>query len=146
MYGTVIGAGRGAPPHIRVVAGTRFRAPASEQFIDAISGGPMRGLDAILGGAVPNYALLHRPQSGGAGTLEVLAGPAYEVASLADLPPREVLAILPYRQLRERGLAGHDDGTPLIALEARERHRIALPAALAALPRTRATLASGGFD
>src|SRR6185369_6463743 len=78
--------------------------------------------------------------------VEVLAGPARTVERLDELPVRSTLAILPYRQLTERGLACHDDGTPLVALDIRDRRRVPLDVVMDALPSVRPTLASGGFD
>ena len=80
-------------------------------------------LHRILAGSVPAFALLHRPESGPHGHLDVLSGPVTELATQAELPIARraqpgpaVLAVLPYRQLTERGFACVDDGTPLLAM------------------------------
>jgi phenazine biosynthesis protein phzE len=60
--------------------------------------------------------------------IDVLTGPITEVPSLQDIPVREgrgagpdVLALVPFRQVTERGFVAHDDGTPLACLVV-ERH------------------------
>ena len=95
------------------------------------------------------FALLARDAS----TVEVLTGRVVDVALLADIPltgddgaPREVLALVPFRQVRERGFACHDDGAPLRCLVVDEH--VALPRAdvVAALPATPVPLDDAGFD
>src|SRR5690606_8356984 len=55
----------------------------------------------------------------GAESVELLTGDIEDVELLADIPlavdgtPREVFAMVPYRQVRERGFDAQDDGTPL---------------------------------
>lgn len=114
----------------------------------------MTRLDAaeILGdltvSAAP-FALLARDTA----TVEVLTGTVVDVDLLADIPltdaagaPREVLALVPYRQVRERGFVSHDDGAPLRCLLV-DRHLV-LPRAdvLAALPAAPIGLEDAGFD
>ena len=70
---------------------------------------------------VPPYALIRRRPEAPA-ELELLRGRVASYERLADLPRvedaegGELLALVPYRQLRERGDDCHDDGTPLRAL------------------------------
>jgi phenazine biosynthesis protein phzE len=64
---------------------------------------------------------------------------------LADLP-EECLALVPFRQIRERGFDVRDDGTPLTALVPEERHVIPLREALAQLPAHDVRVRGGGFD
>lgn len=62
------------------------------------------------------FALLHRD---GAEHVEVLTGEIITVATLADIPlepGRPVLAVVPYRQIAERGFDCVDDGAPLECL------------------------------
>src|SRR5215204_1639626 len=65
------------------------------------------------------------------GTIELLTGDVIDVDLLADIPltddagvPQEVLALVPYRQVRERGFECHDDAAPLRCLIVRERSLI----------------------
>jgi 2-amino-4-deoxychorismate synthase len=111
------------------------------------------GLAALLGRA-PAFAVLHRPQSG-TGEVEVFVGRPRVLTGLADLPaPPDrsnvdgdwLLAALPFRQLAERGLCCHDDGTPLLALQIQTRHRLPLAEALCALPVADLQLSGGRFD
>ncbi|MEU4985695.1 anthranilate synthase family protein [Streptomyces sp. NPDC021969] len=116
-------------------------------------------LARILAGREHAYALLHRPEATGPGVVEVLAGHVVrltELADLTDLTPRaapgtgaahhDVLALVPYRQLTERGYAAPDDGTPLTGLVVREQARVALADVLDRVPHTAATLVDGRFE
>ena len=90
----------------------------------------------LLDPACPPFALLHRRSPGRetADTVEVLIGEVDEVGRLADIPLGEgvpdapvtdALALIPFRQIRERGFRAHDDGTPLAVLRPRESARAA---------------------
>ncbi|WP_424214157.1 anthranilate synthase family protein [Streptomyces sp. BI20] len=99
----------------------------------------------------PPFALLRRRTPGlpGAGeVVEVLTGPVREVERLAELPigPLGSLALVPFRQIRERGFEVTDDGTPLSVLVAEEAHALPLDEVLAALPAHRPEVTGGGFD
>lgn len=103
--------------------------------------------DAISSGRP--FALLARDGE----TVEILTGDVVDVALLADIPlhgvdgaPREVLALVPYRQIVERGFVCHDDGAPLRCLVVDEHTAIPVAAALAALPTTPIPLTDAGFD
>lgn len=88
-------------------------------------------LDQILSEHPPSFALLFRPSSGAdpqsmesAGCrpepeAEVLIGDVAEYTLLADLPVDDpagppVLAVVPFRQLAERGFDVVDDQAPLL--------------------------------
>lgn len=95
------------------------------------------------------FALLARDGA----TVEVLTGEVVDVELLADIPltdaagsPREVLALVPFRQVVERGFACHDDGAPLRCLVVGERHSLPLSDALAQLPTEPVALEDAGFD
>ncbi|MEV8274028.1 chorismate-binding protein [Microbacterium sp. NPDC077184] len=113
-----------------------MNAPAASLLLElAASGAP--------------FALISRDVE----TIEVLTGDVHDVDLLADIPlhdsagvPREVLALVPFRQVRERGFACHDDGAPLRCLVVAEH--IALPRAevLAGLPSAPIALRDAGFD
>ena len=70
-------------------------------------------------------------------TLDVLVGEVVDVERLADIPldGAEVLALVPFRQVRERGFEAHDDGAPIRCLVVRERESVPLADALDVLPR-----------
>src|SRR5215213_2061258 len=79
------------------------------------------------------FALIARDHA----TIELLTGDVIDVELLSDIPlmdphgaAQEVLALVPYRQVRERGFACHDDGAPLRCLVVRERALIAREDAL----------------
>ena len=95
------------------------------------------------------FALLARDGA----TVEVLTGEVVDVELLADIPltdaagsAREVLALVPFRQVVERGFACHDDGAPLRCLVVGERHSLPLSEALAQLPTEPVALEDAGFD
>lgn len=119
--------------------------------------------------ACPPFALLHRrtpgrdaasptpgfARAGGAPTVEVLTGEVTEVERLADIPLGEgvpdapvtdALALIPFRQIRERGFRAHDDGTPLAVLRPRETAELPLDDILAALPAHDVRVTDGAFD
>ncbi|MFI5974612.1 anthranilate synthase family protein [Streptomyces sp. NPDC051452] len=92
------------------------------------------------------FALLHRRTPGrAADVIELLIGPVTEVERLADLPD-EGLALVPFRQIRERGFDVRDDGTPLAVLVPEESHTLPLADALAQLPAHQVRVSGGGFD
>ncbi|MEV6581103.1 anthranilate synthase family protein [Streptomyces sp. NPDC051582] len=103
----------------------------------------------LLGEDCPPFALLRRRTPGrDHDTVEVLIGPVHEAGRLAELPVRELptLALVPFRQIRERGFDVRDDGTPLSVLTAEEAYEIPLAQALAALPEHPVRVEDGGFD
>ncbi|WAX80478.1 anthranilate synthase family protein [Streptomyces sp. KMM 9044] len=92
------------------------------------------------------FALLRRRTPGHDDTVvELLLGPVTSRDRLADLPD-EGLALIPFRQIRERGFDVRDDGTPLLVLTPEERHEIPLAEALAQLPTHDVRVEGGGFD
>ncbi|BCJ63066.1 anthranilate synthase family protein [Polymorphospora rubra] len=107
-------------------------------------------LATIARGTDPGpFALIRRE---GRDELEILTGPAHPVDRLADIPlpagapgPR-TLALVPYRQIAERGFACVDDGTPLTCLTVTGYGTVPLAAALAALPDTPVRTGPGRFD
>lgn len=92
------------------------------------------------------FALLRRRSPGhDEQTVELLLGPVATYDRLADLPD-EGLALVPFRQIRERGFDVRDDGTPLAFLTPEESYGIPLADALAQLPGHDVRVAGGGFD
>lgn len=113
-------------------------------------------LDQVLNEPTRPFALLHRPGTD-PGVVEILSGEVSLPAALADipLPPapaagtgarHEVLVLIPYRQLAERGFACADDGTPLVAMTVTAQQQLPVDEALARIPDTATTLTGGGFD
>ncbi|MGV9498923.1 anthranilate synthase family protein [Streptomyces sp. NPDC003642] len=92
------------------------------------------------------FALLRRRTPGHDHELvEVLIGPVAAHERLADLPD-ESLALVPFRQIRERGFDVRDDGTPLLALTPEESYTVPLAEALEQLPAHEVRVDDGGFD
>ncbi|WP_179201736.1 chorismate-binding protein, partial [Streptomyces caniscabiei] len=93
------------------------------------------------------FALLRRRTPGlyDHDTVELLIGPVTTYERLADLPD-EGLALVPFRQIRERGFDVRDDGTPLSVLVPEESYALPLERALAELPAHDVRVEGGGFD
>jgi phenazine biosynthesis protein phzE len=92
------------------------------------------------------FALLRRRTPGhDENTVELLVGPVSTYDRLADLPD-EGLALVPFRQIRERGFDVRDDGTPLAVLTPEETHTLDLDEVLAQLPAHDVRVERGGFD
>ncbi|WP_030491223.1 anthranilate synthase family protein [Micromonospora chokoriensis] len=107
-------------------------------------------LAAVAHGVDPGpFALLRRD---GADELDLFTGPVDTVEGLTDipLPPgppgSQALALVPFRQITERGFACVDDGAPLEFLQVREHQRITLADVLAALPDEPVHTIDVGFD
>ncbi|MFD5451490.1 anthranilate synthase family protein [Streptomyces sp. NPDC127100] len=106
---------------------------------------PQFDLRALTAGDRP-FALLRRRTPGHPhDTVELLLGPVTEHDRLAALPD-EGLALVPFRQIRERGFDVRDDGTPLLVLTPEERYGIPLDQALEQLPAHDVRVEDGGFD
>jgi 2-amino-4-deoxychorismate synthase len=104
-------------------------------------------LDRVLAPDPPPFALLHRPEWTGRRRLDVLSGELCVVDTLADIPAgQQVLAVVPYRQLRERGLACVDDGAPLVAMRVTEQAVLPLHDLLQRIPEVPVRLVDGRFD
>jgi phenazine biosynthesis protein phzE len=85
--------------------------------------------------------------------VEILTGTVVDVDLLAEIPlvgadgsPQEVLALVPYRQVRERGFECHDDGAPLRCIVVTERGTLPRDEAMRVLPATPVPLYDTGFD
>jgi len=106
-------------------------------------------VERLLADDCPPFALLRRRTPGrDEHTVEVLVGPVTEVERLADIPVGRpaALALVPFRQIRERGFDAADDGTPLSVLVPAETRELPLDAVMAALPRHAVRVDGGGFD
>ena len=90
------------------------------------------------------FALIRR---GAEAEVELLTGLAFEqFPALADLPTEDsdsLLALVPYRQLTERGDECHDDHAPLLAMRITGRHRCGISQLP---PATAPVLRDGAFD
>ncbi|MFD3337333.1 anthranilate synthase family protein [Streptomyces sp. NPDC058700] len=103
----------------------------------------------LLDESAPPFALLRRRTPGhDHDTVEVLIGRIHEAERLAELPvgPLPTLALVPFRQIRERGFDVRDDGTPLSVLVADEVYELPLAEAVERLPAHDVTVEDGGFD
>lgn len=133
------------------------------------------GLNRLLGSDPGPFALLHRPASGDPDHLDLLLGCVTSAHELARLPvPRrcgtgrtdshrcshrrdeavhgtgrevfDLLALVPYRQVVERGFACSDDQTPVLALTVHTQDRVPVWEALQRIPDMPVTIRNSGFD
>ncbi|NQX26308.1 phenazine-specific anthranilate synthase [Microbacteriaceae bacterium VKM Ac-2854] len=97
-------------------------------------------------GTMP-FAVIRR-QHAVDGFVDVLTGDVVDVDGLADIPldGADVLTLVPYRQVRERGFDAQDDGAPLRCIVVRERESLPLDAVLALLPDEEIPVEERGFD
>lgn len=104
-------------------------------------------LDRVLVPVPPPFALLNRGDG-----VEVLLGEVFQVDTLANLPLRDsgaghdVLALVPYRQITERGYTAAPDNTPLLALKVSEQDTVTSRQALRTIPESPITLTNDHFD
>lgn len=115
-------------------------------------------VERLLDPACPPFALLRRRAPGcAADSVEVLLGPVGTAERLTDIalptgapegarPTVDALALVPYRQIRERGFDVRDDGTPLVVLRPLETFELPLPELMAALPAHAVRVEGGAFD
>ncbi|MEV4725305.1 chorismate-binding protein, partial [Micromonospora humida] len=107
-------------------------------------------LAAVADGVDPGpFALLRRD---GVDHVDLFTGPVDVADRLADLPlpddaagPR-TLALVPYRQIAERGFACVDDGVPMEYLTVTGHATLPLADLLAALPAGPVVCADAAFD
>ncbi|MFJ1746736.1 anthranilate synthase family protein [Streptomyces sp. NPDC088116] len=112
---------------------------------------PLDGLfDRLQDDSCPPFALLRRrtPGRDHHDTVELLIGSVHEAERLSDIPAgdRTALALVPFRQIRERGFDVRDDGTPLAVLVADETYALPLGEVLDRLPAHDVRVEDGAFD
>ncbi|MFC7308079.1 anthranilate synthase family protein [Streptomyces monticola] len=121
---------------------------------------PAALIEHLLAPGASPFALLRRSGPDGApgSAVELLTGTVQQVSAIADIPvpdttqarteaeaeaeigtepdteQHDVLALVPYRQITERGFACHDDHTPLLALSITGQQALPLDEFLSALP------------
>ncbi|MFJ9208867.1 anthranilate synthase family protein [Streptomyces sp. NPDC102264] len=103
----------------------------------------------LLDDDCPPFALLRRRTPGRDHDLvELLIGSVHEADRLGELPDGAgpSLALVPFRQIRERGFDVRDDGTPLAVLVADETYELPLAELLAGLPAHDVRVEDGAFD
>jgi phenazine biosynthesis protein phzE len=96
--------------------------------------------------AQPAFALIRER---GADTVTLLAGPREDLLTLADIDTSLAgqLVLVPFAQVRERGFAAHQDGTPLTSIRAQVRREVPLADLLDILPDVPVEFTDrGGFE
>ncbi|MEV4976926.1 anthranilate synthase family protein [Streptomyces scopuliridis] len=112
-------------------------------------GTPRTLVARLLDDDCPPFALLRRRTPGrDHDVVELLIGSVHEAGRLAELPDGAgpSLALVPFRQIRERGFDVRDDGTPLAVLVADESYELPLGDLLARLPGHAVRVEDGAFD
>ena len=88
----------------------------------------------------------------GSDSVELLTGDVVDVELLADIPltadgvAQEVFALVPYRQVRERGFEAQDDATPLRCIIVDRHDDLPFDDVVTSLPRDAVALHDAGFD
>jgi phenazine biosynthesis protein phzE len=110
---------------------------------------PRAALDEVLG--CEAWAVVRVKDSG---AVTLVGGPRSEVGSLMDVPLEQGpppagkrfdrLLAVPFRQVRERGFAAHDDGAPLTVVDVQVEHEVPFADLLAELPDVPVTFADRG--
>ena len=109
-------------------------------------------LGRLLEPDAPPFALLRREREP---AVELLLGDLVDVERLADLPlpgggsggaRHDLLALVPFRQVRERGFACHDDGTPLRCLRVTSTVLLDPAEVAECLPEGPVAAGNGRFD
>lgn len=115
-------------------------------------------VERIMSPEPPAFALVRRSEGHGPARVEVFVGEVTHPASLVELPlpvsasnvrcaaQQDVLVVIPYRQLRERGFACREDGAPLIALSITEQGSLSEDDAMRRIADDLVELEDGGFD
>ncbi|MFE3054161.1 anthranilate synthase family protein [Nocardia sp. NPDC059239] len=109
---------------------------------------------AELGCGGKPFALLYRPETGPGNRIEVLLGDMHEVAGTAQLPDadtgsadcHQLLALLPYRVVGERGFAHPPDAEPVSYLKVTESFELEPDAFRRGLADHRIDVGEGEFD
>lgn len=107
-------------------------------------------LQGVASGEHLTFAVINRHDSP---LVEVLVGSVVDVELIADIPlrnkrdePQEVLALVPFRQIRERGFAARDDGSPLRCLIVEARQQVTIAEVLAVAGEAPQLSGAQGFD
>lgn len=109
-------------------------------------------LGRVLAGQAGPFALLYRPESGAPDSVDVFTGAVTAVDRIADLPLRDehlghdLLALVPYRQIVERGFVAPDDGAPLLALAIEQQDKAPLSQVLDRIPEHPVVVGHSDFD
>lgn len=87
-------------------------------------------LDDVVAGICPSFALINRH---GSSHVEVLTGSVEDVEFIADIPllnpegkAQDVLALVPFQQIRERGYVVRMDNSPLRCLIVERREQVTI--------------------
>ncbi|MFF2555369.1 anthranilate synthase family protein [Nocardia sp. NPDC058058] len=112
-----------------------------------------RLIDELACGGAP-FALLCRSENESGAVIELLRGELHEVPSTAGLPDtptcardsHDLLAILPYRVVGERGFAHRPDAVPISYLRVTQQFRLDRERFRDAVPDRRIEVADGDFD
>ncbi|EFV14912.1 anthranilate synthase family protein [Segniliparus rugosus] len=115
-----------------------------------------RLLDLVFSENPPPFAVLSRPETLGHDRLDVLVGEMTAVPTLADLPipepgrgvpgQHDLLALIPYRQIAERGFQAPEDGAALQAMRVAAQAVVPSEEFVRRVPPVKLGLENGAFD
>jgi 2-amino-4-deoxychorismate synthase len=112
----------------------------------------------LASGKTPPFTLLHRPASAPEDQVDLLVGDVTELSSLTELPQpldrdggpgsarHDLVVLVPYRQIAERGFAAQDDGAPLVAMRVGEQESLTVEEVLKTVPDAALDWTDEGFD
>ncbi|WP_326686778.1 MULTISPECIES: anthranilate synthase family protein [unclassified Streptomyces] len=132
----------------------RVPSPSAKSAPRAPRSASEASVERILGPDPGPFALLWRPAVHGRDTVELLTGPVRELRELSELSwhragtprSRAVLALLPFRQIAERGFDCHDGKEPVLAMLVDERADTSAQGLLPLLERLPLREAEAAFD
>ncbi len=118
---------------------------------------PALGLDDLFAGDCGAFALIHRPESAaGPGLVDVMSGEMTLPQRLGDIPLRklgalrgprhEAVAVIPYRQITERGFACRDDEEPIRAMTVQRQALVSVAEVIDRITDVPIVLQDGRFD
>lgn len=122
---------------------------------------PVSDISRLLLGNPGPFALLRRapstpaPGAQAPDQIDLLLGEVSEVGTLAELPVpddpgqgarHDLLVVIPFRQISERGFACHDDGQPILAMSVTEHATVELSDLVRRVPDVPVVLADAAFD
>jgi phenazine biosynthesis protein phzE len=113
-------------------------------------------LKLLLNKKPPPFAIIHRPEVSGKENIDVMIGDVSIVDSLDEIELQDneqsssevihdMLVLLPYRLISQRGFEATDDGTPLIVMNIRKQEVWKVEAVIAEIPDTQLVLGDAGF-
>jgi phenazine biosynthesis protein phzE len=106
----------------------------------------MTDLAQLMVPEAPPFALLYRPESLHSRKIEVLTGIPVHAHAIDDLPSDDLLVVLPYQQIAERGYAFRPDDAGLLGMAVRDTRVVDFEQFMREVPDTVTEISGGHFD